>query len=225
MNIVTDVLIDLLKQLKREGRVKDFIYQRASRANVDIKLRSLPTAVCFVLDRGEYDISKGRARVSADVNISFLEKQPRLDYDGRQNEHQLEPMQDVARAFMARLALSKYVIIENEKVVARSVYDAMDVNATGVNLQFRLTEVVGVKLACFEHHGDFFEYDDGCAILFNDAVKVLYTDKCGVYAQDGRRRIFKNGDIVEYDDTVEAQYDNDVEIKYNEQRSTIPSEI
>lgn len=116
-------------------------------ANVRTSEVATPCAVCFCISDWRFNIRDSRRRESADVLVSFLDRQPNYGFDGIPNSAIVAPMEDAAEVFVARVLATPTLEVEGNEISARTVYDEYDTNLTGVQLTLRVGERQGTCLA------------------------------------------------------------------------------
>lgn len=119
------------------------MYNWPAKANVQLDTTAHPVAVLYVMRDGAIELENGLYRETAEVNVSFLDHQPELDFDGMTNEALLDAMAEVAVEFVGRIVDGGELEITTDLVTLRGVYDFDDKNTTGVNLQFTVREKQG----------------------------------------------------------------------------------
>lgn len=105
----------------------------------------LPAIVCFLVESGELDFSKGWVKDSENVILAFVDKVPR-DADGDENKTTYEAMKDVMMSFIAALTKSGYFEPIQERVTYNTLYEVLASNVSGVWCNITLKEKKGFCL-------------------------------------------------------------------------------
>lgn len=138
--MIKETIQGILEALKDEGRLEAVVYQWPAKANVELDTTAHPVAVLFLIRDGSITLVNGLWRETAEVNVSFLDHQEELDFDGAENDVLLDGMAAVAVEMVSRIVSDGRLEIEGDEVGVHGVYDYDDKNTTGVNLQFRVRE-------------------------------------------------------------------------------------
>lgn len=122
-------------------------YNRLSKANVrlDTKMPS-PTALFVQIVDWKIDMNRLTKRELAHISVSFLDKQPKLDDEGMNEDVIVSKMADLAVDFITRVREDRSIRIENDVVNVKSVFYQSDSNRTGVTVELDITEVQGTCL-------------------------------------------------------------------------------
>lgn len=122
-------------------------YNRLSKANVrlDTKMPS-PTALFIQIVDWKIDMNRLTKRELAHISVSFLDKQPKLDDEGMNEDVIVSKMADLAVDFITRVRDDRSIRIENDVVNVKSVFYQSDSNRTGVTVELDITEVQGTCL-------------------------------------------------------------------------------
>ena len=101
------------------------------------------TAVLFQIT--DFTITTNRLTVKeeADINITFLQKETKLDAQATEQDTMVDNTKDVAIDFIKRVIADNTLKILDDTIQCKSVYLRSDSNRTGVNVQLRISEKQG----------------------------------------------------------------------------------
>lgn len=134
-------IIEILDELVSTQWLNSYQYNNAFVANIklDTKLPS-PTAIFYQVTDYDYNLKNSKYRETISINISFLDKESKLDNDGLKQQEIIDRMKDIALQFVQKIeSLKDYDIVE-DTIKMRSVYLRTDSNRSGINLQISLKE-------------------------------------------------------------------------------------
>lgn len=137
----------ILQQMVEDHNCALASYQYNDKPTANIQLdRNMadPTALLIQLTDWNLDWSKGMVREVANINLSFLKKEPKLDAQGAEQETVIDEMKALAIDFIRRLNEHRFSVrINDDTIKVRSVFMRSDSNRSGVNLQMEIEEVRG----------------------------------------------------------------------------------
>lgn len=102
-----------------------------------------PTAVMYQITDWYLDISTGLLKERAAVNVSFLQKEGKLDAGGLGQDQIIDAMKDIAVDFISAVKSDDSLAVLDDSVKMRSVFLRSDSNRTGVNVQMEIEERQG----------------------------------------------------------------------------------
>lgn len=143
MTHLQDIIKSLLDGIKDDGAVSTVILDTRPMTNVNISEATMPCAVCYCISNWKLDIRNMRRREIADINVLFVDRQPYYGFDGQDNTAIVQPLEDIAAVFVARLLAIPDVEVEGNEINARTLFDEFDTNVTGVQLTLRVRELQG----------------------------------------------------------------------------------
>lgn len=119
-------------------------YEDKPTANVRLD-NKMPSPTCLFMQITDFaiDHSLVTAREKASVNLTFLEKEGKLDAGGLQQDEIIDRMKALAIEFVQRLMAVKTVKIMNDEIKAKSVFLRSDSNRSGVNIELELEQRQG----------------------------------------------------------------------------------
>lgn len=133
-------IIEILEGLQADGFIDGFVFEDRPTANVRLDKKGDVVGVLYQFTDFSLDIGSGLVKESAELNVSFLQKENKLDAGGNEQYDIVSEMKDVMMEFLRRVkALSEYVITDKVLTI-RTVFLNTDSNRTGVNAQFTLKE-------------------------------------------------------------------------------------
>lgn len=119
-------------------------YEDKPTANVRLD-NKMPSPTCLFLQITDFTIDNNMltAREKASVNLTFLEKEGKLDAGGLAQDEIIGRMKALATEFVQRLRAFKGINIINDEIKAKSVFLRSDSNRTGVNIELMLEQRQG----------------------------------------------------------------------------------
>lgn len=102
-----------------------------------------PTAVLMQVTDWDMDIRSGVLTELANINVTFLSKEGKMDADGDEQEPIIDAMRDLAVEFISRVREISSIRIEDDTVKVKSVFLASDSNRTGVNITLTIKQKQG----------------------------------------------------------------------------------
>jgi len=127
-----------------DSLLKSFQYNDKPTANVklDSKMEDI-TAILFQITDFELQTNRLTVREKADINISFLQKESKLDAEGYEQDIIIDNTKDAALDFVKRLMDDKTLRIIDDTIDVKSVYLRSDSNRTGVNINLKIEQKQG----------------------------------------------------------------------------------
>lgn len=144
--IIVRHLMTILEDMKSDADclLNSYQYNDHPTANLvlDKKMEDI-TAVLFQIT--DFTITTNRLTVKeeANINITFLQKETKLDAQGTEQDIFIDNTKEVAIDFIKRVMDDSTLKILDDTIQCRSVYLRSDSNRTGVNVQLRITEKQG----------------------------------------------------------------------------------
>ena len=127
-----------------DSLLKSFQYNDKPTANVklDSKMEDI-TAILFQITDFELQMNRLTVREKADINITFLQKESKLDAEGYEQDIIIDNTKDAALDFVKRLMDDKTLRILDNTIDVKSVYLRSDSNRTGVNINLKIEQKQG----------------------------------------------------------------------------------
>lgn len=127
-----------------DSLLKSFQYNDKPTANVklDSKMEDI-TAILFQITDFELQTNRLTVREKADINITFLQKESKLDAEGYEQDIIIDNTKDAALDFVKRLMDDKTLRILDDTIDVKSVYLRSDSNRTGVNINLKIEQKQG----------------------------------------------------------------------------------
>ena len=127
-----------------DSLLKSYQYNDKPTANVrlDSKMEDI-TAILYQITDFQLQTNRLTVKEKADVNITFLEKETKLDAQGTEQDIIIDNTKDVALDFLKRVISDKRLKIQDDTIDIKSVYLRSDSNRTGVNMTLKISEVQG----------------------------------------------------------------------------------
>lgn len=143
INRITTILQEMVED--PDCALASYQYNDKPTANIQLDRNMAdPTALLIQLTDWNLDWSKGRVREVANINLSFLKKEPKLDAQGTEQEGIIDEMKELAIDFIKKVNQQRFSIrIKDDEIKVRSVFMRSDSNRSGVNLQMEIEEVQG----------------------------------------------------------------------------------
>lgn len=164
VNIINSILQAMVED--QDCELQSWQYNDLSTANVRLdNKKPSPTAVFLQISDWTMGVNAINVRESADINISFLEKEGKMDAGGIEQDGIIDRMKWLAIDFVKRLRNVKSLEIEDDEIKIKSVFLRSDSNRSGVNIQLSLKERQGECL-------DGGSYDPVLTISTNGAYSV-----------------------------------------------------
>lgn len=138
--------MNILSGLQDDGFIDNYLFEDKPTTNVRLDKKGDVVGVLYQFTDFDLDFSSGLVKETAEINVSFLQKENKLDAGGNEQYDIVSEMKDVMMEFLRRVkALSEYVI--TDKVLnIKTVFLNTDSNRTGVNCTFTLKSKQG---SCF----------------------------------------------------------------------------
>lgn len=139
---LTSILEDMVQDT--DSLVNSYQYNDKPTANLvlDKKMEDI-TAVLFQITDFKLNTNRLTVKEEADVNITFLQKETKLDAHGTEQDTMVDNTKDAALDFISRVIADRSLKILNDSIDVKSVYMRSDSNRTGVNIQLKITETQG----------------------------------------------------------------------------------
>ena len=139
---LTSILEDMVQDT--DSLVNSYQYNDKPTANLvlDKKMEDI-TAVLFQITDFKLNTNRLTVKEEADVNITFLQKETKLDAQGTEQDTMVDNTKDAALDFISRVIADRSLKILNDSIDVKSVYMRSDSNRTGVNIQLKITETQG----------------------------------------------------------------------------------
>lgn len=144
--IIVTKIIGVLEAMVTDTncKLKSYQYNDRPTANVRLDTKSpSPTAVFMQLTDWDMDIKSGVLTELANINVTFLSKDGKMDADGNEQEPIIDAMRDLAVEFISRVREIQSIRIEDDTVKVKSVFLASDSNRTGVNITLTIKQKQG----------------------------------------------------------------------------------
>ena len=142
IGLIRGVLADMVSDTN--SKLKSYQYNDKPTANVRLDTKNpSPTAVLMQLTDWDMVIGKGILTEEANINVTFLSKENKMDADGVQQEAIIDDMRDLAVEFIQRVREIQSIRIEDDTVRVKSVFLASDSNRTGVNITLTIKQKQG----------------------------------------------------------------------------------
>ena len=124
--------------------LNSFQYNDKPTANVrlDSKMEDI-TAVLYQVTDFQLQTNRLTVREKADINITFLQKETKIDAQATEQDIIIDNTADVALDFIKRVQADPDLKILDEVIEVKSVYLRSDSNRSGVNITLKITEVQG----------------------------------------------------------------------------------
>ena len=139
-------LTAILQQMVEDtdSLLNSYQYNDKPTANVklDSKMNDI-TAVLFQITDFQLQTNRLTVKEKADINISFLQKETKLDAQGTEQDTIIDTTKDVALDFLKRVIADKRLKLQDDTIDIKSVYLRSDSNRTGVNMTLKISEVQG----------------------------------------------------------------------------------
>lgn len=136
-------IIDILSGLQTDGFINNYIFEDFPTSNVRLDSRGNCVGVLYQFIDFDLDFSTGLLKESAEINISFLIKDRKLDSSGEEEYDIISEAKQIMLEFIRRVReLKEYTIVEKTLNI-RSVFLTTDSNRTGVNCVFKLKQRQG----------------------------------------------------------------------------------
>ena len=144
--IIVTKIIGVLEAMVTDTNCKLASYQYNDRPTANVRLDTKspsPTAVFMQLTDWDMDIKSGVLTEEANINVTFLSKEGKMDADGDEQEPIIDAMRDLAVEFISRVREIPSIRIEDDTVKVKSVFLASDSNRTGVNITLTIKQKQG----------------------------------------------------------------------------------
>lgn len=127
-----------------DSLLNSYQYNDKPTANVrlDSKMEDI-TAILYQITDFQLQTNRLTVKEKADINITFLQKETKLDAQGTEQDVIIDNTKDVALDFLKRVIAEKTLKILDETIDVKSVYLRSDSNRTGVNMTLKITETQG----------------------------------------------------------------------------------
>lgn len=139
-------IIEILEGLQTDGYIDSYLFEDKPTANVRLDSRGDVAGILYQFVDFDLDFSSGLLKESAELNISFLIKDRKLDSSGEEEYDIISEAKEIMLEFIRRVReLKEYTIVEKTLNI-RSVFLTTDSNRSGCNCQFSLKSKQG---SCF----------------------------------------------------------------------------
>lgn len=142
IGLIRKVLDDMVTDTKCKLASCQYNDKPTANVRLDSKKPS-PTAVLMQLTDWDMDIRSGVLTELANINVTFLSKEGKMDADGDEQEPIIDAMRDLAVEFISRVREIQSIRIEDDTVKVKSVFLASDSNRTGVNITLTIKQKQG----------------------------------------------------------------------------------
>lgn len=146
---IVETIIGILDEMKNDAgcALNSYQYNDKPTANLvlDRKMEDI-TAVLFQITDFRLETNRMSVKEIADINITFLQKETKLDAQGYEQDIMIDNTKDVALDFIKRVMALKNIKIMEDTIDVKSVYLRSDSARTGVNISLKLGEVQGTCL-------------------------------------------------------------------------------
>lgn len=139
---LTAILEDMVNDT--DSLVNSYQYNDKPTANIrlDSKMEDI-TAVLFQITDFKLQTNRLTVKEECDINISFLQKETKLDAQGTEQDGLIDSCKDAALDFIRRVMCDKTLKILDDTIDVKSVYLRSDSNRTGVNVTLKISEIQG----------------------------------------------------------------------------------
>ena len=139
---LTAILEDMVADT--DSLVNSYQYNDKPTANIrlDSKMEDI-TAVLFQITDFKLQTNRLTVKEECDINISFLQKETKLDAQGMEQDGIIDNCKDAALDFIKRVMCDKTLKILDDTIEVKSVYLRSDSNRTGVNVTLKISEIQG----------------------------------------------------------------------------------
>lgn len=145
MNIIRH-LTTILEDMKNDTDclLNSYQYNDKPTANINLdrKMEDI-TALLIQITDFQLEMNSMTVRETADINISFLQRETKLDAQGSEQDIMIDNTKDVAIDFLKRVFALKGFRIVDDTINVKSVFLRSDSARTGVNISFKITELQG----------------------------------------------------------------------------------
>ena len=142
VNIINSILQAMVED--QDCELKSWQYNDLSTANVRLdNKKPSPTAVFLQISDWTMGCNATNVKESAEINLSFLEKEGKMDAGGIEQDEIIDRMKALAVDFIKRLKNVRPLEIEDDEYKIKSVFLRSDSNRSGVNLQLTVKERQG----------------------------------------------------------------------------------
>lgn len=141
---ITERIKAILSAMRNDNLIGSFIYEDKPTANVRLD-RSVtdPVAILYQLSGFDIDTDGLKSSETADINVSFLRKERKIDAGAVEQETITDDMYAVAKDFVSRVFDDKTLKVTDDVIHIRYVYLNTDSNRTGCNVAMRIKEKQG----------------------------------------------------------------------------------
>lgn len=139
---LTGILEDMVADT--DSLVNSYQYNDKPSANIrlDSKMEDI-TAVLFQITDFKLQTNRLTVKEECDINISFLQKETKLDAQGTEQDGIIDNCKDAAIDFIKRVMADRTLKVLDDTIEVKSVYLRSDSNRTGVNVTLKISEVQG----------------------------------------------------------------------------------
>lgn len=138
-----------------------YVFDNWHTANFRLDKESLPAVINVLPVSGVMNVTDRRLRDFPNCMLAFVDKAD-FDFDGKDNDEILERCKNLAMEFILTANASGLFEPISGDVRYSVLYDKLDVNVTGVVIEFQLREKQGITLCYGKPIKDYFdEYDKG----------------------------------------------------------------
>lgn len=121
--------------------LKSYQYNDKPTANVVFdRTKESPTAMLMQVTDWKLSTDLISRKEKVEINLSFLEKEIKIDSKGDEQDLIIDRMKDLALTFISRLLSDKDLYVVDNEIDVKSVFHRSDSNRTGVNLSITIEE-------------------------------------------------------------------------------------
>lgn len=143
---IVHTITNILEAMVQDDQcgLKSWQYEDKPTANVRLdNKKPSPTALFIQISDWTLGYNTITVKESANVNISFLDKEAKLDAGGLEQDQIIDNTKDIAIEFLARLKAVPGLIVKNDPIKMKSVFLRSDSNRTGVNIELEIEQRQG----------------------------------------------------------------------------------
>lgn len=144
--VIVDKITAILKAMEEDTNCDLASWQYEDKPTANVRLdgnKPSPTALLIQITNWEMPTDRLNIREKADINVTFLEKESKMDSGGLQQDAIIDRMKDLAVDFISRLLADKTLKVLDDTVTVKSVFHRSDSNRTGVNISLEVEERQG----------------------------------------------------------------------------------
>lgn len=143
---IVDKINGILSAMTEDNNsnLQSYQYNDKPTANVTLD-RNKPSPTALFMQITDWTLATNRANIKevANINVSFLDKEKKLDAQGNEQDTIISNMKDIAIDFLQRLFADKTLKVLDEKIEMKSVFLRSDSNRSGVNITLKISETQG----------------------------------------------------------------------------------